>query len=161
MLSTIYPSIYIDGVDVYKRKANNTYIKLCKWIDNVGYYQVVFRVNGHKKYVRVHRLLMTTWFPDADHSLQINHIDGNKLNNTQSNLEWCTNSSNTQAAYTAGLYKSTYRCGVLAIHKLTGVLLEFPSIRSCAEQLHLNRKTITSILKNTKHNNYPYFFEYL
>ena len=39
--------------------------------------------------------------------------------------------------------------------------LEFKSIRSCAEELNLNRKTITSILKTQKDNNYPYNFEYL
>lgn len=39
---------------------------------------------------------------------------------------------------------------------------EFPSIRSCADFLGLNRKTITGILKGTKkNNNYLFNFEYI
>lgn len=161
MIATIYTNIYIEGQDVYKKLKNGTFHKISKWIDNVGYYQVVFRVAGRRKYIRLHRLIMTTLFPNADHSLQINHKDGNKLNNDITNLEWCTNTYNTQAGYDAGLYTSTYRCGVRAIHKLTGAIFEFDSIRSCAAGLGLNRKTITSILKQSKQNNYPYYFEYL
>ena len=91
----------------------------------------------------------------------VNHIDGNKLNNNVENLEWASNKKNTQHAYDNNLYKSTYRCEVKATHKVTGEIYEFKSIRSCAEQLQLNRKTITSILKEQKTNNYDYYFEYL
>lgn len=35
--------------------------------------------------------------------LEVNHIDGNKLNNHYSNLEWCTSSENKQHAFRVGL----------------------------------------------------------
>lgn len=40
-------------------------------------------------------------------TLQIpfNHIDGNKLNNSISNLEWCTHQENSNHAELNGLYK--------------------------------------------------------
>ena len=91
----------------------------------------------------------------------VNHIDGDKLNNNAKNLEWISNSKNTQHAYDSNLYRSTYRCGVKAIHKITGEEFIFKSIRSCANELGLNRKTITSILKGKKANNYDYKFEYI
>lgn len=50
---------------------------------------------------------------------------------------------------------------IKATHKITGKEYIFKSIRSCAKELGLNRKTITSILKEQKTNNYDYYFEYL
>lgn len=48
----------------------------------------------HKKY-RVHRLVLQAFKPVENmEELQVNHIDGNKENNTLSNLEWCTGSDN-------------------------------------------------------------------
>ena len=41
-----------------------------------------------------------------------------------------------------------------SINKITGEQFEFNSIRSCADNLGLNRKTITAILKEQKTNNY-------
>ena len=128
----------------------------------MGYYQISFRVDGVKKYVRVHRLIAETLLPNPLNLPMVNHKDGNKLNNDLSNLEWCNNSHNTQEAYDNNLYKSKHRCSVKAIDKETKENFEFTSIRQCAEHLGLNRKTITSILKGIKTtNNYKYDFEYI
>jgi hypothetical protein len=162
MKETKYQNIFVDGTDIYKKEKNGNYHKLCQWVDNVGYYQVSFRINGKKKYARVHRIIAETMIPNPNNYRQVNHIDGNKLNNELSNLEWCNNSYNTQEAYNNGLYHSKNRSHkIVAINKNTNERLEFKSIRSCAEELNLNRKTITSILKTQKDNNYPYNFEYL
>lgn len=37
--------------------------------------------------------------------LEVNHIDGNKLNNNLDNLEWCSTSENQQHAFRLGLQK--------------------------------------------------------
>lgn len=162
IIPTKYQDIYIENVDVYKKQKNGTFHKLSKWIDNLGYYMVAFRVSGKKKYVRVHRLIAETLIPNPNNLPMVNHKDTDKLNNSLINLEWCTNSYNTQEAYDCNLYKSTYRCDVRAIHKDSKEVFEFTSIRECAKELGLNRKTITSILKGEKKtNNYDYDFEYI
>ena len=162
MTETIYPNIFVENEDVFKWTGKE-YHKFSKWIDNTGYYQVVFRIDGKRKYVRVHRLIAETLLPNPDNLPQINHIDGNKLNNSLDNLEWVTNAKNTQHGYDNNLYRSRQRCHkVRTINKITNEILDFDSIRSCADNLGLNRKTITAILKGAKKtNNYNYNFEYL
>lgn len=160
MIETKFPNVYVDGEDVYSKKPSSFH-KLCKWVDNTGYYQVVIRVNKKKKYIRVHRLIAETLIENPNNLPQVNHKDGNKLNNSIENLEWCTNSYNTQEGYNNNLYHSKKRShAVKAIHKETKEEFNFKSIRECSEKLQLNRKTITVILKNNKTNNYPYDFFY-
>ena len=103
-----------------KKENNGNYRKLCQWIDNVGYYQVSFWIDGKRKYARVHRLIAETMLPNPNNYEQVNHIDGDKLNNNLSNLEWCNNSYNTKEAYDNGLYHSNRRSHkIVAINKQT------------------------------------------
>lgn len=55
------------------------------------------------KAFQVHRLVADAFIPNPDNKKQINHIDGNKLNNHVSNLEWVTCSENHLHAYKTGL----------------------------------------------------------
>ena len=121
----------------------------------------MFRVKGKKKYIRIHRLVAELFLDNQNNYTQINHKDGNKLNNSVNNLEWTTNSQNTQHGYDNNLYKNKYRCELKVTNKLTKEILYFKSIRECSIILNINRKTITSILKGVKKtNNYNYEFEY-
>lgn len=63
--------------------------------------------NGKSKSYFRHRLVMLCFNPieNAD-NLQVNHIDGNKLNNCLNNLEWCTNQENRIHAVKLGLAAS-------------------------------------------------------
>lgn len=59
--------------------------------------------NGNKF---IHRLLALTFLPEPHlptEELDVNHIDGNKLNNAIDNLEWATRSENCLHAYKTGL----------------------------------------------------------
>lgn len=54
-----------------------------------------------------HRLVMICYQYIEDYNnFQVNHKDGNKLNNSLFNLEWCTNQENRQHAVDTGLSAS-------------------------------------------------------
>lgn len=63
--------------------------------------------DGTSKFYFRHRLVMRCFSPREDYDeLQVNHIDGNKLNNSLENLEWCTNQENRIHAVKIGLAAS-------------------------------------------------------
>ncbi len=72
-------------------------------IDNLGYRTTCLCKNNKRKYKRVHRLVAETFISNPNNLPCVNHIDGNKTNNTISNLEWCTHSQNTSHALSNGL----------------------------------------------------------
>lgn len=72
-------------------------------------YQIInlTTVDGRKKTFRLHRLVMLAFKPiENSKDYEVNHIDGNKLNNKLENLEWCTSSENQQHAFRTGLQKA-------------------------------------------------------
>ena len=61
-----------------------------------GYYSVGLWKNNKEKRFSVHRLVALHFIPNPNNKPQVNHIDGNKLNNNASNLEWTTPSENAK-----------------------------------------------------------------
>ena len=72
-------------------------------IGSSGYEQVMlYDDNGYNK--SVHRLVLETFKPHVSMSnLEVNHMDGDKLNNHLTNLEWVTGRDNILHAHDTGL----------------------------------------------------------
>lgn len=70
-------------------------------VNNRGYQTVVIRRKTHM----IHRLVAQAFIPNPDNKPCVNHIDGNKLNNHVSNLEWCSIQENNLHARQTGLHK--------------------------------------------------------
>lgn len=59
-----------------------------------GYYMVRLCKDGYARTQRVSRLVAQAFVPGFAPELQVNHINGDKTDNSADNLEWCTPSEN-------------------------------------------------------------------
>ncbi len=75
------------------------------------YHKVVLSNNGKEKRFYIQCLVATAFILNPDNLPQVNHIDGNKINNKVENLEWVNNSGNQLHAYRIGLKNSDHMIG--------------------------------------------------
>lgn len=116
------------------------------------------RVNMQAKVYFVHTLIALTFLQNEDPSKnQVNHIDGNKLNNNINNLEWVSNSENREHAVKNKLHafgetlsKKLTENDVREIRRLCS---EKVSQRKIAKKFGIIQQTVSSIYlkKSWKH----------
>lgn len=59
-----------------------------------GYLIVQLRYKGKPKVKAIHRLVAEAWIPNPDNLSDVDHIDGDRLNNHIDNLRWVTHGEN-------------------------------------------------------------------
>jgi len=87
---------------VFSHYGKGKILSSCK--TSSGYKLVNLVKDGIKKDVNVHRLVANAFIDNPLGKRCVNHIDGNKTNNSVDNLEWVTERENTQHAIRTGLY---------------------------------------------------------
>ena len=114
------------------RKIDEKVLK--KSISTTGYYCVRLYddLKKHKLFY-LHRLIAEYFIENPENKPFVNHKDGNKLNNSIENLEWCTQKENVDHAIKTGLsFPPKPRIGkqnhkskeVLKICKTTGKVID-------------------------------------
>lgn len=132
-----------------------------------GYLQVGLTKNGKRSYFKIHRLVAEVFIPNPDNKPEVNHIDGNKKNNTVENLEWCTTKENCQHRQKTGLgnieaaTKAKYK-SVLKYDLKTGKILEeFESAKAAALSLQSNKSDNVARVCRGERNSFKGFgFKY-
>ena len=128
---------------------------MVKWLFNskTGYVFIHLSRDG-KPYNRyVHRLVADAFCDNNHYGMEINHIDGNKLNNHCDNLEWCTRSENIKHAFDTGL-KVASKANSIPIRVVeTGEV--FDSIKDCSRVVGPSKSKISQCL-NSKHRRSSY-----
>lgn len=160
--NSLYYGITCDGKVLrlpYKRLHNinkTTYLTKLKELtpstnNSKGYKRVVIVYKDNTKiYEAVHRLVAKTFIPNPENKPQVNHIDGNKLNNNVSNLEWVTNAEN--AIHAIQVLKRKSLKGEEGTSKLTTMqvmqlpeLLKIKKLGEIAKEFGVGKTTICEI----------------
>lgn len=87
-----------------KKGTVGEYRYLARTKNNNGYLCVQLYNKTKRKKIYIHQLV-ATYFLNQKPNQCVNHKDGNKLNNSIDNLEWCTYRDNSKHAYATGLNK--------------------------------------------------------
>lgn len=90
-----------DKGEVFSKRSGK-YLKLSH--KKNGYVYIELNVDGKVTYKRVHRLVAEAFIPNPNNKPFVNHIDGNKSNNSVDNLEWVTGSENNIHAIQNNLF---------------------------------------------------------
>jgi hypothetical protein len=151
---------------INKSNPNGDWFEVKGHVTKKGYktFSLSYEKNTEKNFF-AHRIV-ALYFVDgcSDERNIINHIDGNKLNNHYTNLEWCTNSENLKHAWKTGLMnnivdkrKKQYFETILIKNNLShsDVIQMYKSyhkgiitINSIAKIYNISLKLVTSIVRH-------------
>lgn len=134
----------VRSLDRYeKSKGNSTRLRKGKIrtlsVDKDGYKKIGLWKDSKVKHFKVHRLVAETFIENPHNYPVVNHIDGNKENNSIENLEWCTVRDNNihsievlgHKTWISGAEASKIKTTILNTE--TGEILEFNSRKECEE----------------------------
>ncbi len=127
-----------------------------------GYETLRLWNNTGKHSLKVHRLVAGAFLKNPLSKPEVNHIDGNKLNNFAKNLEWCTSSENTRHAISTGLF-TPYK---LPPYQKPGKRVKivetgevFESLTDCAKHIHGFKTAVSACLRGKVKSHMGYHFE--
>ena len=151
-----YYDITKEGV-VINLKTN----RKCKGtIGGSGYLTFNTKINNKYYNWLIHRLLAIKYIPNPNNYPIINHIDGNKLNLSLDNLEWCTQADNIKHAYNTKLNKGRGRA-VLQIdvntHKIINI---FKSAKEAERITGINHSLISRVCRGIGKTAGNYIWKY-
>ena len=148
---------------LYIRKGITSALRVLH-IGTHGYLGLTLSKNGVQKNFKVHRLVALEFLPKMQGLTEINHIDGNKLNNDINNLEWSNRSKNMKHAFDKGLAKisdnqkkgmSNRRKGKPSYcKKVTNIITgeTYISAREAADDIGMKHNTLLAKLRGVNPN---------
>lgn len=113
-----------------------------------GYWKIDLKpLKGKRKSMKVHRLVAFAFIPNPENKPNINHINGNPLNNNVENLEWCTQSENILHANKVGLKKKRNGFNFCKEKIISEYLNEGKTLTYLSRKYKTSIKTISNYLK--------------
>lgn len=171
-----YEGLYkISSLGTVKALPNNpTHLKeliLTPSKNSSGYLKVELYKDKVSKMYYVHRLVALTFIPNPYNKPQVNHKDGNKLNNTVENLEWVTKSENQKHAIKHGLRTPSPMTGkfgklnhnsksILQFDLNGNLIRKWDSISEAARYYGCNRNSISNVLLGYRKTCKGYVWKY-
>jgi len=108
----------------------------------------------------LHRLIAKAFLENPENKEQVNHKDGNKLNNALSNLEWVTNKENQIHKFESGLGNNCTK-KIIQYDLEMNKIKDFPSIVQASKELGIGKSNINGVLKNYRKTAGGFIFKYL
>jgi len=118
------------------------------------------RVFIYNKTYTLHRLIAFAFLENLENKEQVNHIDGNKLNNCLSNLEWVTNQENQLHKFKIGL-GNNYTRRITQYDLEMNKIQDFNSIVEASKTLNIGKSNIGGVLTNNRKTAGGFIFKYL
>lgn len=122
-----------------------------------GYLYVILEISDgefrFRRNIPIHRLVAQEFCHNRLNRNEVNHKDGNKLNNNAQNLEWVSRSENIRHALALGLMKAPVGTRKFSNEKIKKVFelrkLDYKH-KEIAQELGMGVSTVTHILLGTR-----------
>jgi hypothetical protein len=126
---------------------------------------IAYKESVKPKRFFVHVLVGKCFILNPKNKPEINHIDGNKLNNSKDNLEWVTSKENINHAFNLGLNKKVKQNDpkrskqVMQLTDSWMPIAEYPSVKQVERSMGFKSPNIFYAIKN-KTISYGYYWKY-
>jgi hypothetical protein len=121
------------------------------------YYQVKFRVNGVQFTKQAHRLVALAFIPNPLNLPEVNHKDGNGLNNYFDNLEWVTGATNSLHASRI-IYSHAKECVAISPN---GEVFHFKNLAEFSEKHGLSKTATRAVAQGNRSHHKGWQFRYV
>lgn len=135
-----------------------------------GYLNVTLMKESKSLYTGIHRLVAQAFIPNKENKPQVNHIDGNKENNSVNNLEWVTNKENMLHSWKIGLRskEKSYKYGknnslsvTVNQYSLDGKFIKtWYCVRDIERELGFDNRNICACCRHKRNVAYGYIWRY-
>lgn len=154
-----FPKYEVSNDGLIRRITDTGHRLIKTGVTKKGYAKVTIYRDGKPKHFRVHRLVCRAFNgepPTEKH--QVNHEDGDKLNNHHTNLVWSTNKENQDHALETGLVECTYKVLVHNIVERTRAL--YRSIGHVMSEFALSQSAVDAIIRGYPNAIYNQFYKF-
>lgn len=138
----------------HNSKTRNKSIILKPRFSYQGYaFENLYDEKHQMKSVFIHQVVAEYFLPKANKKLQINHINGNKHDNSVENLEWVTASENSKHAVTHGLRRRQIKWTEYVVLRIDacGNVEAYKSMADAAKDCQTTPSNIWAGIKGLKH----------